>query len=64
MSNLVPGKHYIELARDHSNIADVWEQLQDYDLLEEITTRAYKYATTTYSYDKFVCFIDCIYSDL
>ena len=64
VSNLVPGKHYIELKRDNSNIAEVWEKVQDLDLIERITNRAFKYATTTYAYDRFVRFIDCIYSGL
>lgn len=55
-----PDLHYIPLAKDFSNIDEVFEKLEDVKYLEEITNRAYKdiIASGLYSYENFVKNID------
>lgn len=56
---LQPGRHYIELKKDFSNIPDVLEQMQREELREEITERAYReiVASGKYTYRSFVDFV-------
>ena len=51
-----PGRHYIPLERDFSNLADVAEQLRDLDRLTELTERAHEeiIASGDYSIKRFV----------
>ena len=53
---LVPGKHYIELKRDFSNLEDVFVQLQDDALRATIVERAYQdvVGSGNYLYEGFV----------
>ena len=39
---LEPGRHYIELKRDYSNLDEVIEKIQDRELCEQIAERAYE----------------------
>lgn len=56
---LEPGKHYIELKKDFSNIDQVLELMAEDRLRAEITERAYQdiVASGKYSYKRFVEFI-------
>lgn len=53
---LQPGKHYIELKRDFSNLDEVFSQMQDDDLREKITENAYRDVVESgqYFYESFV----------
>jgi hypothetical protein len=53
---LQPGRHYIELKRDFSNVEEVLDQMQREDLRQEITERAYREIVETgnYTYQSFV----------
>ena len=57
---LVPGKHYIPLKPDFSNIDEVLEQLQDRDRVSEITERAYRDICVSgrYSYRAFAAALE------
>lgn len=59
---LEPGKHYIELKRDFSNITAVLESMKDEDLRSEIVERAYRdvVASGDYSYRALV---DLVFSE-
>lgn len=52
---LVPGRHYLPLRRDLSNLDDVLEKLRDRQLLRETAERAYEdvYLEGRYGYDDF-----------
>ena len=56
---LEPGRHYIELKRDFSNIEEVLDAMQREDLRHEITERAYREIVETgnYTYKSFVNFV-------
>ncbi|MBD0370369.1 MAG: glycosyltransferase family 1 protein [Pyrinomonadaceae bacterium] len=53
---LEPGRHYIELKRDFSNLEEVLESIRRDDLRAEITKRAYREIVETgkYTYESFV----------
>jgi hypothetical protein len=53
---VAPGRHYIALKKDFSNVDEVLGQLQDDDYLEELTGRAYREVIQSgqYSYRRFV----------
>jgi hypothetical protein len=53
---LRPGEHYIAIKKDHSNLADVIEQIKDRDHCERIAVRAHEdlIASGRYSYQQFV----------
>ena len=60
-SNIIePGRHYIELKKDFSNIDDVLSKIQDDEYLDGLTDRAYKeiVASGKYSYRSFIRGID------
>jgi hypothetical protein len=56
---LEPGRHYIELKSDFSNITDVLDQMQSEELRREITERAFQeiVASGKYTYQSFVNFV-------
>lgn len=56
---LQPGRHYIELKRDFSNIEDVLKQMQQESIRQEIVERAYReiVAPGKYTYRSFVNFV-------
>lgn len=56
---LQPGRHYIELKSDFSNIEAVLDEMQRDDLRREITERAYReiVASGRYTYRSFVNFV-------
>ena len=58
-SVLQPGKHYIELKSDYSNLNDVLETVKRDDLRESIVERAYRdiVASGKYSYKAFITII-------
>ncbi len=53
-------RHYIALEKDFSNIDEVFEKLQDFDFLEQLTASAYAdiIETGKYSYPAFVAAFD------
>lgn len=53
---LTPGKHYIELRRDFSNLHDVFVQMENEPLRKEVVDLAYRdvVESGTYSYEGFV----------
>jgi hypothetical protein len=53
-------EHYIPLAKDYSNVDEVFAKLEDLPFLEEMTERAYRdvIATGTYSYRRFIEGVD------
>jgi hypothetical protein len=57
---LEPGRHYIALKKDGSNLRDVFAQLQDGKIVDSISDRAYSdiISSEKYSYKKFVGRID------
>ena len=57
---LQPHKHYIPLQKDGSNLADVFEQLNQKEVVESITENAYVdiVASNDYQYSTFVSFVD------
>jgi glycosyltransferase involved in cell wall biosynthesis len=60
-SNVVfPGKHYIELKKDFSNVQEVLEQLEDFESLQAMADRAWRdvIGSGNYSFLKFVTNID------
>lgn len=60
---LTPGKHYIALCRDFSNVDEVMEMLKDESLLEGMRRRAFDdiVATGRYSYQSFgAAFVHCV----
>jgi hypothetical protein len=61
---LEPDVHYIPLARDFSNVAEVVDRIRDIPFLEAMTARAYDevIASGRYSYDAFVRRFDDIAS--
>ncbi len=56
---LEPGRHYIELKSDFSNITDVLDQMEREDLRQQITERAFQeiVASKKYTYQSFVNFV-------
>ncbi|MDF1610267.1 glycosyltransferase [Hoeflea sp. YIM 152468] len=50
------GDHFIELAKDYSNVDEVFEKLQDVEFIKELTDRAYEdvIASGKYSYAAFI----------
>jgi hypothetical protein len=56
---LQPGRHYIELKQDFSNIEAVLNELEREDLRQEMTERAYReiVASGRYTYQSFVNFV-------
>jgi len=56
---LVPGKHYIELKKDFSNLDEVLDMIVSDDLRQNITKRAYRdvVASGKYSYAAFTKFV-------
>jgi hypothetical protein len=56
---LEAGRHYIELKRDFSNLADVLDQMEREDQRLEMTERAYReiVASRKYTYQSFVDFV-------
>jgi len=56
---LEAGRHYIELKRDFSNLADVLDQMERADQRLEMTERAYReiVASRKYTYQSFVDFV-------
>lgn len=58
-SILQPGRHYIELKQDFSNLEQVLDLMQREDLRQEITERAYQeiVASGKYTYQSFVHFV-------
>ena len=66
-SDLVaPDTHYIPLKKDYSNIDDVFAKLEDFDLLESLTSRAYRDIVESgrYSYRSFVGEVDQLIKDM
>jgi hypothetical protein len=59
---LKPNRHYIPLAKDFSNLDEVFAKLEDLEFLEELTTRAYQDIVESgdYSYEKFIRSLDSI----
>ena len=57
---LEPGRHYIALKKDGSNLRDVFAQLQDGRIVDNVSDRAYSdiISSEKYSYKKFVGRID------
>jgi len=57
---ILPGLHYIPLKKDYSNIAEVFEKLNDDLFLESLTSRAYNdiIASEKYSYESFIKKVD------
>jgi hypothetical protein len=57
---LEPGRHYIALKKDGSNLRDVFAQLQDGKIVDNVSDRAYSdiISSEKYSYKKFVGRID------
>lgn len=57
-----PHLHYIPLAKDFSNIEEVFEKLEDLDYLSELTERAYRDVIESglYSYESFVASFDSL----
>lgn len=55
-----PNEHYIPLAKDYSNIGEVFSKLEDTDFLQELTDRTFRdvIATGAYSYRRFVEGVD------
>lgn len=55
-----PGRHYIPLARNYSNIDDVFTKLQDLGFIEELTERAFREVIQSerYSYRTFIQGVD------
>src|SRR6185369_9471689 len=53
---LVPGRHYLELKRDFSNLEQVLDAIQRDDLRQEITEQAFRdiVASGNYTYRSFV----------
>jgi hypothetical protein len=51
-----PGRHFIPLKKDYSNISDVFAKLEDIPFLEDLTARAYDevVASGKYNYKQFV----------
>jgi hypothetical protein len=56
---LKPGRHYLEVKRDFSNVEEVLRDMQRDDLRSQITERAYDdiVASGQYTYQKFVDFV-------
>jgi glycosyltransferase involved in cell wall biosynthesis len=53
---LIPGKHFIPLKKDYSNIEDVLQKLSDHKFLQELVDTAYSdiIASGLYSYQRFI----------
>jgi glycosyltransferase involved in cell wall biosynthesis len=63
---VVADVHYIPLKKDYSNIDDVFAKLEDFDLLESLTSRAYRDIVESgrYSYRSFVGEVDQLIKDM
>lgn len=55
-----PGKHYVQLKKDFSNIENVFEAIRNIDVLKTLTDKAYTdiILSGAYSYRSFISFFD------
>lgn len=59
---IAPGEHYIELKKDFSNVDAVFDQMEDFDLLSALASRAHEHlvASGSFEYRRFVSMIDAV----
>ena len=63
---LEPGRHYLALKKDGSNLDAILDRLEDIDFLAELTERTYQdiVASRKYSFESFVRLVDAVLDEL